>query len=423
MANIRKSMIDVQALLHQFDDQLSRASSKSSSPVASSAPLQPRAKSLREQTAFGSNPGNLRMMVHAPKQASEPPALVVALHGCGQSAAEYARGSGWSTLADRYGFYVVYPEQQPSNNPNTCFTWFLPGDTARGQGEASSIHEMVEHAVAKFGVDRKKVFVTGLSAGGAMTSVMLATYPEVFSAGAIIAGLPYGSAENVQQAFEAMFTEQSPSERVLGDRVRQASRHSGPWPRVSVWHGTADMTVKWSNAELVVRQWADVHGLADIESAREDLLDGHTRRVWNDASGNTLIEAFIIAGMAHGVPIAASMGAQRCGAPGPFFLDVGISSTHRIASMWGLDKGVAFEDTADATDVTELHGSQANATDAATPASIWLHDHGQVIAAAFKAAGLPAPGSADAGQPGTTGKVSPASIIEAALKAAGLGKK
>ena len=91
--------------------------------------------------------------------------------------------------------------------------------------------------------------------------------------------------------------------------------------------------------------------------------------------------------------------------------------------MWGLDKGVAFEDTADATDVTELHGSQANATDAATPASIWLHDHGQVIAAAFKAAGLSAPGSADAGQPGTTGKVSPASIIEAALKAAGLGKK
>ena len=119
--------------------------------------------------------------------------LVIALHGCSQTSDEYDHGTGWSSLADSLGFAVVYPQQQPANNPKNCFSWFLPGDIARGHGEALSIREMVEHAIATFAADRRKVFVTGLSAGGAMASVMLATYPEVFAGGAIIAGLPMGA--------------------------------------------------------------------------------------------------------------------------------------------------------------------------------------------------------------------------------------
>jgi poly(hydroxyalkanoate) depolymerase family esterase len=157
--------------------------------------------------------------------------LVIALHGCTQTAEEYDHGTGWSSLADNFGFAVVYPQQQPANNPKNCFSWFLPGDIARGHGEALSIREMVEHAVAKFAVDRHKVFVTGLSAGGAMASVMLATYPEVFAGGAIIAGLPYGCAGNVQQAFEAMFTGQAHAARPLGDRVHAATEIFGHGPQ------------------------------------------------------------------------------------------------------------------------------------------------------------------------------------------------
>jgi poly(hydroxyalkanoate) depolymerase family esterase len=118
--------------------------------------------------------------------------LVIALHGCTRTADEYNHGTGWSSLADSLGFAVVYPQQEPANNPKNCFSWFLPGDIARGHGEALSIREMVDYAIAKFAADHRKVFVTGLSAGGAMASVMLATYPEVFAGGAIIAGLPYG---------------------------------------------------------------------------------------------------------------------------------------------------------------------------------------------------------------------------------------
>src|SRR5262249_47937991 len=170
-----------------------------------------------------------------------------------------------------FGFAVVYPQQQPANNPKNCFSWFLQGDIVRGHGEAQSIREMVEHAIATFAADRRKVFVTGLSAGGAMASVMLATYPEVFAGGAIIAGLPYGCARNVQPAFEAMFTEQGHAAQALGDRVRAASRHRGPWPRISVWHGTGDPIVKPSNSEDIIRQWTNVHGISESPSYMNSL--------------------------------------------------------------------------------------------------------------------------------------------------------
>src|SRR6476660_9549461 len=176
---------------------------------------------LRELTGFGGNPGNLRMFAYAPEHLPPKAPLVVALHGCTQTADEFDHGTGWSSLSDSLGFAVVYPQQQPANNPMNCFSWFLPGDIARGHGEALSIREMVEHAIATFAADRRKVFVTGLSAGGAMASIMLATYPEVFAGGAIIAGLPYGCASNVQQAFEAMF--EGHAAQALGDRVRAAS--------------------------------------------------------------------------------------------------------------------------------------------------------------------------------------------------------
>ena len=133
---------------------------------------------------------------YLPENLPEGAPLVVVLHGCTQSAAGYDRGSGWSQLADQAGFALLFAEQQRANNPNLCFNWFLPTDTKRNFGEALSIRQMIETLVLAHGLDRKRIFVTGLSAGGAMASVMLATYPEVFAGGAIIAGLPYGSAND-----------------------------------------------------------------------------------------------------------------------------------------------------------------------------------------------------------------------------------
>src|SRR3954462_9441949 len=196
---------------------------------------------LREVRDFGSNLGNLRMFTYAPDPLPSSAALVVVLHGCTQTAVGYDYGAGWSTLADRYAFDLLFPEQQPSNNLGRCFKWFQPEDSARDHGEALSIRQMIEYIIRTRGIDRRRVFVTGLSAGGAMTSVMLATYPELFAGGAIIAGLPYGSAHNVPEAFDRMRGHGAPDDDELAALVREASRgHRGDWPTISVWHGTAD---------------------------------------------------------------------------------------------------------------------------------------------------------------------------------------
>lgn len=368
---------------------------------------------LHAQSPDGVNAGNLGMYVHVPENLSSNPPLVVALHGCGQTAFDYEQGTGWSKLADRHGFMVLYPEQHPTNNANRCFSWFQPGDIGRDLGEAQSIHEMVEHAISNFGIDRQRVFITGLSAGGAMAAVMLATYPEVYASGAIIAGLPYGSAHSVQEAFKVMFNDQQSSARTLGDRVRAASRHQGPWPRVSVWHGTADSTVKPSNAENLVKQWANVHRLSR-EPSKLETLGPHSRRIWEDVDGTRLIEAISVVGMGHGVPLASPTSPDAYGVPGPFFLDVGLSSTAHIADYFGCASGVGAASFTrwSGPDTLGIQG-EAGRPDGHYQAG--SRDPNAVIAAAFQSAGLPPP-------TGTLGRrgVDPKAIIEATLKAAGL---
>ena len=290
---------------------------------------------LRETEGFGSNPGELRMFSYAPSGLAPASALVVVLHGCSQTAEGYDRGSGWSALAEREGFAVLFPQQQPQNNANSCFTWFRPGDIGRGDGEALSIRQMTEDMIATHGIDRNRVFVTGLSAGGAMTNVMLAAYPEVFAAGAIIAGLPYGAARSVLQALRCMQYPSGRTPQEWGGRVRAASDHEGPWPRVSVWHGTADTTVAPANADAIVAQWLDLHGIDGPMVATPGVANtGH--RVWMGADGHTLVEEHRVVGMTHGTPIRTSGRVSGRGVAGPFFLDVGISSTLDIARSWDL---------------------------------------------------------------------------------------
>ena len=289
---------------------------------------------LSELELKANNPGNLRGRFYVPEGLEGPAPLVVVLHGCTQDAAVYDHGSGWSTLADRHGFILLFPEQQRQNNPLLCFNWFSGNDSQRGMGEAASIKAMIDLMAKAHPVDRTRIFVTGLSAGGAMASVMLATYPEVFAAGAVLAGIAYGCADSVSEAFDCMGGRAKSDAADLAKHVRRASPHKGPWPRVQVWQGSADSTVVPSNADAIVLQWAELHGLKP-EPGRVDEVEGYPRRAWLSASGEPLIEQYVITGMAHGVPLAGG-GEEAVGAAGAHMLDVGLSSTARIAAFFGI---------------------------------------------------------------------------------------
>jgi poly(hydroxyalkanoate) depolymerase family esterase len=295
----------------------------------------PSQSPLAEVTGFGTNPGDLKMFSFVPDELQAKPALVVVLHGCGQTASGYDLGAGWSSLATRYGFALLMPEQQPANNPNTCFNWFNPEDTARDSGEACSIRQMIARMASDIGIDPHRVFVTGISAGGAMTSVMLATHPEVFAGGAIIAGLPFGVATNVREALSGMFQSPSHPASELGDLVRKASNHQGPWPKLSVWHGSADRTVNPANADEIVKQWLDVHQLPPAPMS-EGSVDGYPHQVWWNADGETIVESYTITDMAHGTPLGIADNDERYGAQGAFLIEAGISSSYHIASFFGL---------------------------------------------------------------------------------------
>jgi len=354
---------------------------------------------LEEITGFGDNPGALRMFAFVPTQLQKPRALVVVLHGCGQTAGAYDLGAGWSTLAKHYGFALLMPEQQRINNGNTCFNWFNPEDTARGSGEAHSIREMIAHMVKAHRIDPKCVFITGLSAGGGMTSVMLATYPEVFAAGAIIAGLPYGIASNLREALDGMFHSPVRPTRELGDLVRNASDYRGPWPKISVWHGSADRTVNPGNANEIVKQWLDLHDLPEAPMA-ETNVDGYPRQAWWNKDGETLVEFYAITDMAHGTPLGLADNDQRYGVEGAFLIEAGISSSYHIAKFFGLTDWIADAAKAEAKPATKQALSPAphlarsiRAAVAEQPAEPKREeargfDLGQIITRALTAAGL-----------------------------------
>lgn len=296
--------------------------------------LQDNNERLTALSNFGTDPGSLSADIYIPKNFKKNGPLVVVLHGSTQSADSYDIGSGWSTLADECGIALLFPGQRLTNNLLGSFNWFETGDSRRGGGEPLSIRHMIKQVVDDHAVDPSRIFITGMSSGGAMTSVMLATYPEVFAGGAIIAGLPYRTADNMMEALIRMNGFGGPSDSKLDSLVREASKFTGPWPTISVWQGGSDTTVDSSNAGSIVQQWQKIHKV-EGSPTRVETVDSFPRKVWCDADGRVVIEEYIIGGMGHGTPISAE-GDEGLGEEGKFMLEVGISSTRHIADFWGI---------------------------------------------------------------------------------------
>ena len=189
------------------------------------------AATLTTVSGFGSNPGNLTMYSYRPDGLPADAPLVVAMHGCTQNATDYFTNAGWRKYADLWKFALVLPEQKSANNSTSCFNWFEPGDTARGRRRGALHQADGRLRRRQLRIDPGRVYVTGLSAGGAMTAVMLATYPDVFAAGAIMAGLPYRCATSMTNAFSCMSPGVDKTPAAWGDLVRGAySGYTGTLP-------------------------------------------------------------------------------------------------------------------------------------------------------------------------------------------------
>jgi len=273
-------------------------------------PAQASAASLVEVTNFGNNPGGMRMHIYVPDSHPANPAIVVAMHGCGGSGPGFYSGSEFASLADRYGFIVIYPSAQQEAGFGKCFdTW---SDAAKHRGGGSdpvSIVSMVTYAEQRYSGDPNRVYATGSSSGGMMTNEMLALYPDVFKAGAAFMGVPFNCFANAADyppgASKCTGGTMDRTPQQWGDAVRQAyPGYTGPRPRMQLWHGTADTLVPYSLLQEEIEQWTNVFGLSQTPTSTDTPQSGWNRRRYADSSGTVQVEAYSIQGAGHTLPAA-----------------------------------------------------------------------------------------------------------------------
>jgi len=263
-----------------------------------------------ETHEFRNDAGSRAYKLYVPAGKSDAPrAMIVMLHGCTQSADDFAAGTQMNRLADEHGFMVVYPEQAAHANPSKCWNWFKPQDQLRGAGEPSLIAGIVREVAQRHGADPRRIFVAGLSAGAAMAVVLGETYPELFAGVGAHSGLPYGSAHDIPSALAAMKGGRSAMPGL--DNVPGAAgtprRKAVQAVPVIVFHGDRDSTVRQKNGAHIVQQARDAHGAqgedADLRvSTQSGVTSGgreFSRTVHADPEGQPRIESWTLHGAGH----------------------------------------------------------------------------------------------------------------------------
>lgn len=247
---------------------------------------------------FRGSEGRLEYKLYIPaRRADGPLPLLVMLHGCTQTPDDFAAGTRMNALAEEHGLLVVYPEQTAAANAQKCWNWFKPADQQRDQGEPALIAGLTQQVLRDLAADRGRVYVAGLSAGGAAAAIMAQAYPDVYAAVGVHSGLPCGAARDIPTAFAAM--RQGVGHGPSGSRTDKAGAILGSVPTV-VFHADQDSTVHPRNADLVVAQVGSM-GAVRVETITGRVPGGHaySRTSHVTASGTTVLEQWLVHGAGH----------------------------------------------------------------------------------------------------------------------------
>jgi poly(hydroxyalkanoate) depolymerase family esterase len=278
--------------------------------VVADVPFVPRASAaaLVEVTDFGPNPGNLRMHLYVPTSVRPNPAVVVAMHGCTGSGPGFYQSSEFASLANQHGFIVIYPSASKHGN---CFdVWSDAAKNRDGGSDPVSIVSMVDYVKERH--HARRIFATGGSSGGMATTALLILYPEIFTAGAAFMGIPFGCFPNeadfdpLRPCFTGTVNE-TPAE--WGDLARRTNPgHTGPWPRVQLWHGTHDTLIGYSLLQEQIDQWTNLHGLGPAPTATDNPQPGWTRQRFGNPCGAAKVEAITVTAGEHNLPTTGMAG-------------------------------------------------------------------------------------------------------------------
>ncbi|WP_372769113.1 PHB depolymerase family esterase [Lutibacter sp.] len=293
---------------------------------------------LVEITDFGANKGNLEMYVYKPINNDMEVPLVIVLHGCVQTANEIADQSGWSTLAASNNFMVIYPQQKVENNLNKCFNWYENTDISKKDGESETIKEMIQYAIQNFDIDTSKIFITGISAGGAMTNILLANYPDLFKSGSVLAGIPFQAANDLATAYAAM---QGNVEKTNEEWVAAISENNpnydGKYPEVVIFHGIDDPFVNIKNAEIIEMQWKGIHKIVTKPIIVSEFNGNRDITKTTYFKNNCpIIVKYEINNLGHAMAVDPGTEKQQGGNVARFALDKNFHSTYWTAKFFGL---------------------------------------------------------------------------------------
>lgn len=276
---------------------------------------------LTEVTDFGTNPSNLRMYLYVPDRVTANPAVLVAVHWCTGSGPDMYNGTEYDTLADQYGFIVLYPSVTRSSK---CFDVSSPQALKRNGGsDPVGIKSMIDWVTRTYDADTSRVYATGISSGAMMTNVLLGDYPDVFAAGAAFSGVPFGcfattDGSEWNSACANGTVTHTPQE--WGNLVRGAyPGYTGPRPRMQLWHGTEDDVLRYPNFGEMIKQWTDVQGISQTPATTDTPQSGWTRTRYGGTGDRAPVEAISLQGVGHNL--------------------YGYGMAARVLTFFGLDSG------------------------------------------------------------------------------------